>query len=215
MQKNQLKQRGITFAEVLIVMGIIATLSGILWMVLAPKVMQSARTAAITGGLKQAAAALAIYRGDNNDAFPDDWRDMGFEKPNLPKYIALGSVRTLSAPPSYPESWRTQESTGLTELSYLYHVGIRSLISKYEPRYWFDEHEHPTFAAKFFEKLSPGNESAWSFVPPDMTVFTGNGKVKARKRLGGYTDGHVKWGPEFELWEMELLYKMEFEGLSK
>ncbi len=205
---------GFTLLEVIVIITIVAIMSSILYSALKPS-GEDFRADKIRSDLRVASQALSLYRTENNNAFPADWREMGFEKPNPPKYVAMGAVRTLSAPPSYPESWRTQESTGLTELSYLYHLGVRNLIGKYEPKYLFDEHEHPVFTASFFQKLSPGNESAWSFAPPDMSVYTGSGKVKARRRLGGFTDGHVKWGPEFELWEMELLYKMEFEGILK
>ncbi len=192
-------------------MGIVATLAGILWMVLAPKMMRSARTAAIMGGLKQAAAGLAIYRGDNNDTFPADWHEFGFSKPNSAENIKEGAWPIIDAPPSYPESWRTEQGYGSTELTYLYNSGVQNIIATYTPKYPFDEQSHPAFRANFFPKLIEENGHEWSFAPPDMRIFRGNGETyRIYSSLGSFTDGHVKWGPQLNEWEKELSYRANF-----
>ena len=211
MQKSQLTRKGITFVEVLIVMCILVTLFGILWMVLAPKAMRSARATAITGGLKQAASGLAIYRGDNNDSYPADWREFGFTKPNSEEYIKRGGIRLTNAPPSYPESWRTEQGRGATELTYLYNSGVQHIVERLTMRYPFEEQTYPIFAANFFPKLIEEHGHPWTFAPPKMRIYRGNGETyPVYARLGAFTDGHVKWGPHTDIWEMEYDYRLNF-----
>jgi hypothetical protein len=195
-------------------MAIIATLTGILWMILAPKSVFEARTASISSGLKQAATGLAIYRGDNNDAYPGDWDDFGFTRPNDPKYIAMGANRLIPGPPSYPESWRTEGNFGATNLTYLFNSLVQSFVSQYNMTYPFDDQKYPIFAAYFFQKTVDEHGHDFTFSPPHMSIFTGHGETyKIYNRLGGYADGHVKWGPILDIWQKELSYRRYYGDL--
>ena len=208
MPKNQLNKTGITLVETLIVLGIVATLMGVLWLIVGPRVLVSSRKAAISAGLKQASTGLAIYRADYDDAYPADWQDFGFAKSNTPENISKGSYAIVPGPPEYPKSWMTENGMGVTELTYLYNSGVQRLLSRYKPVYPFDEHLYPIFAANFFVRLEVEHGHLWSFVPPNYTRYSTPGKEYVR--LACFTDGHVAWCPTEAIWEKELMYKSEF-----
>ena len=208
MQKNQLNRRGITLVETLIVLGIIATLVGILWLAIGPRALVSSRKAAISAGLKQATAGLAMYRGDNNDAFPGHWDDFGFSQPNTPKDIAEGADPIIPAPIQYPKSWMTENGWGPTEITYLMNSGPQFLVSRYTPRYPFDEQLYPVFSANFFTRVAVEHGQTWTFVPPNYSKFVGPGREI--EKLAGFTDGHVAWHMANDLWEQELMYRSSY-----
>ena len=62
-------KRGITLVEILVVTLIIAILSAILWMVLAPKAKESAFEVQIKNDLKQLVGGLHVYMADNDDKY--------------------------------------------------------------------------------------------------------------------------------------------------
>ncbi|MDW8030085.1 MAG: DUF1559 domain-containing protein, partial [Armatimonadota bacterium] len=62
-EPNPLRKKGLTLMELLIIVGIIAILVGIIWIVVA-SIMEKARQANCMNNLKQIGLAIAIYRQD-------------------------------------------------------------------------------------------------------------------------------------------------------
>lgn len=71
-------RQGFTLAEILVVIAIVAIVTAIAWMAIGGRVKAAAKRAVLASDLRQIAMAISIYRGDNDDGFPSNWRGIGY-----------------------------------------------------------------------------------------------------------------------------------------
>ena len=106
------KSRAFTLVEILIAISIVAILIATLVFLLSPAVKKKSWEAIITGKLKSVSAAIALYRGDNDDKFPLSPRtikpDSMWQVEGFPKNSSVLGPATTNPELNYRMGWRRQ-----------------------------------------------------------------------------------------------------------
>lgn len=105
-------RQGFTLAEILVVIAIVAIVTAIAWMAIGGRVKAAAKRAGLASDLRQIAMAISIYRGDNDDGFPSNWRGIGYCGINKKDKFSPGFPPRdvyYDKPPVYDVSYHTPE----------------------------------------------------------------------------------------------------------
>jgi len=215
-------KRGITLLEVLVAVAIVATLTAILWAVLAPSSLSRSRHASVTAGLRQCVVAFNIYRSNNDDKYPLDWVGMGFSKPNShPDWVKRGARPVVDNPPSYPASWQEHPDKTVPDtrvmnrpapLSWDMPLGVQQVLAKYTPDYPFDEAQDPMFHCSWMFLEGTGKPSFFTLGEhKEVLMMPG----QDRRILASFLDGHVRWDYfSGHKWREEYFWQRWWGGLK-
>src|SRR5512138_1741237 len=79
------KKRGVTLIEILIVVGIILTLTVVIWVVVGPAVKKKSYETLVRNDLHQIYVAINVYRNQYDDDLPLGLEDLKKELPTTPE----------------------------------------------------------------------------------------------------------------------------------
>lgn len=106
------RERGLTLVEVLIATGIVGIVAGFAWLAIAGRMRGSAKRTVVQSELRQIVVALNLYRNDNDDGFPSNWRSIGYVGVNRRDKFGAGFPPKdvyYDNPPRYDVSYHTPE----------------------------------------------------------------------------------------------------------
>ena len=129
-------RKAFTLVEVLAAAAIFAVLVGVVWLALAGRVKVAAKQAALRSDMRQLVAAVNIYRADNDDGLPSNWRSFGCYGVNRKDKFGPGFPPRdvyYDKPPEYDVSYDTpgcQASPSAKMTFFLF----RQIVEQYNSR---------------------------------------------------------------------------------
>ena len=142
------RKRGITFAEVLIVVAVILVLAAVVWLALGPAIRKKTFEARVRNDLAQIVVAINIYRGDYDDSLPRSFDALPKDVPRKIKGYDWNRHRIYAPSLSYDQGryFYTQPQI------------VQDFIRAGRIHARFDPDHHPIVTAEFFELQHMGKK---------------------------------------------------------
>ena len=176
------RRSAFTLVETLVVIAIIALLSGTLWMVLAPRAHRAAQVADVRSRLRQCALAINFYMNDHDGEPPITLNHL---VPGLSIVDPIGGGNF-----DYPLSTGTFERSHIHILEYGFDPSRDAVVKCGTINDWHGETQTTM--------TSDGNGHQWPYEVPIL------GLKDTMHVLGARLDGSVGWVNSIDSWEENL-----------
>lgn len=194
-----MNRRAFSLVELLIVIGIILTLTAVIWLAVGPAAKKRGYESQVRNDLRQLSIALASYRLDNDDRW-------------APRIDAIAAyVPGVATSPSFTKEVLPECGAGRAYYRYQRSRDHIDLEKTYVAEYPFDSGSDAVFKADFhcrrtgtLRRVLEPSDDGWVEVAQEEWYV-----------LGSRVDGSVAWFDYFEMWEKEFAYKYDISKLYR